>query len=289
MKKYIVLLSLTVFGLFSFSTYQPEATSREIVNTMLGSIKKVKTLTFTFKSWERFKDGKDVYSEAVGKLQERPFKVYLLSKAPPNEGVEVIYNHDLYGDKAAINPGGWLPNVKLDPYGSRMRNGQHHTIMSTGFEMFYTIISKAVKKADTDAPGQFESYFKYEGDVTWEGRTCYKVVITDPTFQFVDYTVKEGETIRSIAERDAICGYLIIDRNEKVDDFDDLDAGMVIKKPSSYAKKTVLYIDKQYNLPVVQIMYDDKGQFERYEFHDLKWNPTIQPIEFTKDYDGYGY
>lgn len=288
MKRITLPLILTMLVAILVS-WNVQKTSREIINTMLTDIKKVKTLKFTMKSWERLEDGRKQYNEVDAKVGENPFRLYLLSKAEPNEGVEVIYNPPVYGDKAKINPGGWLPNVSLDPYGSKMRKDQHHTIMSTGFNMLHSIISRAISRQEKEAPGQFETYFKYDGDVTWNGRNCYKITITDPNFKFVDYTVKAGESVQSLQNRDAICGYLILDRNADVDDFDDLKEGMVIKKPTSYAKTTVLYIDKQHNMPIVQIMSDDKGEFERYEFHNLQFNPAIKDIEFTKDFDGYGF
>lgn len=289
MKRILFALAVVLFSFVAISWHQQE-TSREVISFMLSSIDKLQTAKFTFKSWERFENGRETFNEVDTKLNVKPFKIYLLSKSKPNEGVEVIYNAAEYGsDKVAINPGGWLPNVKLDPYGSRMRKDQHHTVMNSGFGMLREIVGKAVARTDKEAPGRFNEVFKYEGSVTWNGRACHKVVIEDPTFTYVDYTVKAGETVESLEQRDAICGYLIIDKNDNVSDFDDLKEGMVIKKPSSYAKKTILYIDKANGLPIVQIMHDEVGQFERYEFHDLKANVTFQPVEFTKDYDGYDF
>jgi hypothetical protein len=36
-------------------------------------------------------------------------------------------------------------------------------------------------------------------------------------------------------------------------------------------------------------MYDDKGLFEIYEFHNLKVNPTILEEEFSEDYKDYNF
>lgn len=288
MKRIFLPLALVIIATVAIS-WQQEMTSKQLVSNMLTEINKLKSLQYELKSWERMKDGHTQFSQAFTKLRTKPFQLYILSKAEPNEGVEILYNQSLFGEKVAVNPGAWLPNVKMDPFSNRMRKGQHHAVMNSGFHFLHGVVSKAVARAEKEAGDKFTEVFKYDGDVTWEGKACYKLVIEDPTFKYVDYTVKEGETIQSIADRDAICGYLLIDKNPGVNDFDELKAGMVIKKPTSYAKKTVIYLDKSNSLPIVQIMFDDKGQFEKYEFHDLVVNPTFKDIEFTKDFDGYDF
>ena len=47
---------------------------------------------------------------------------------------------------------------------------------------------------------------------------------------------------------------------------DEVKPGQVIKIPSSYAKKTTLYIDKTNYLPIYHKMEDEKGIYEIYEF-----------------------
>ncbi len=264
----------------SISEDPTAASSRDILNKMLTSIDNAKTLQFTLKGWERV-NGKDNYSEVDAKLNVNPFKVYLYSKAKPNDGVQIIYNAAKYGTKAHVNAGAWIPNVNLDPYGSKMRKGQHHTIMNSGFTFLAKIIRAAIAKADNEAAGEFEKHFVYEGDVVWNNRKCYKVVITDPTFKYENYTVKAGENIDAIAKSKNICGFLIVEKNADVDDVEDITAGQVIKVPSTYAKKTTLYIDQQTNLPIVQIMHDEVGQFERYEFHNVVVNPKFNDEVFV--------
>ena len=52
---------------------------------------------------------------------------------------------------------------------------------------------------------------------------------------------------------------------------------------------TVLYIDKQYFVPLVTRVYDDKGLFESYEYLNLKVNPEIPEEEFTRKYKDYHF
>lgn len=253
--------------------------ARAIVTNMLSAIDKTTTLQFTLKGWERV-NKKDNYSEVDCKMNVNPFKVYINSKAEPNDGVQIIYNESAFGKKAFVNPGAFLPNVKLDPYGSKMRKGQHHTILNSGFTFLAKIVRGAIVKADKEAAGEFEKHFVYEGDVVWNNRKCYKIVIDDPTFKYENYTVKTGETVDKIALARNICGFLIVEKNG-LDDFEDISVGQTLKIPSTYAKKTTLYIDQQYNLPIVQILQDEVGQFERYEFHSLVVGPKFSDATFT--------
>jgi len=296
--RYLLIVTLLSFpaivGVNQTATHPKNAlssapTSRDVITGMLGAIDKTRTLQYTFKSYERLKDGKTFYTEMEMKVQVSPVKVYGFTKSDPNKGVEVLYVTGKWENKALVNPGKWLPNVKLSPYGDRMRENQHHTILDSGFGLLADIIRNAMSKADTEKPGEFNSIFQYEGDITWEGRACYKISINDPTFAYVDYTVQPGDNIDNIARRKFICGYLIIEKNPSVKDWESLKPGMKIKIPSSYAKKTILYIDKRNYLPVVQIMHDEAGQFEKYEFHNLKVNPVFKDNEFTPEFEGYDF
>lgn len=288
--KFILALLSIITPLVNFShVVMQSLTSREVMTSMLGAIDNVKGLKYTFKSYERLVGGKQFYTEMDIKANISPLKVYGLTKSDPNKGVEVLYVKGQWEDKALVNPGGWLPNVKLSPLGDRMRENQHHTLLQAGFNFLGSIIKSAMKRADTERPGQFDTFFKYEGDITWNGRQCYKVTIEDPEFTYIDYTVQPGDNIDNLESRRGICGYLIIEKNPTVKWFDSLKPGMKIKIPSSYAKKTVLYIDKQNNLPIVQIMFDEVGEFERYEFHNLVVNPSFAANEFTPEFSGYAF
>jgi hypothetical protein len=233
------------------------------------------------KGWERLAPGKDQYSEMDVKLQVNPRKIYIYNKAEPNKDVQILYNEANWGNKAYVNAGRFIPNLKLDPFGGRMRDKQHHTILNTGFITTGGIIRNAIKRQQTEMPDAFEKFCVYEGDITWNGIACYKISITDPTFTYIDYTVKEGDDVEKLERSRFICGYLIIEKNPGVKDFWSLKPGMKIKIPTSYAKKTVMYIDKKTNLPLVQIMNDETGQFEKYEFYNVVVNPSFKVEEFN--------
>ncbi|HEX2901359.1 MAG TPA: DUF1571 domain-containing protein, partial [Bacteroidia bacterium] len=69
----------------------------------------------------------------------------------------------------------------------------------------------------------------------------------------------------------------------------DLKPGQVITVPTVYGKESVFMIDTENFLPIVQIIHDDKGLFEKYEYHNLKVNPRFNSAEFTKDYPDYKF
>ena len=282
MKK--IILSFCVIFLTATAFSKPTNEAKVIIEKMLVSIDKLKTLSYTMKGWERLKDGKDQYSEIDAKLNAKPQKIYIHSKAEPNKGVQIIYNEEFYGKKAYVNAGKFIPNLKLDPFSSRMRDKQHHTIFNTGLSTLGNIIKNALQRAEKEATQEdFNKFLKYEGEVTWNNLNCYKISIVDPTFSYVNYTVKEGDDVEKLERSKFICGYLIIDKNENVKDFWSLKPGMEIKIPSSYAKNTTLYIDKATMLPVYQVMNDESKQFEKYEFYNVKVNPTFSETDF-KDF-----
>ncbi len=287
----IILFAFILPFLISASNVQlaEETSAKVIVDKMLAAIDNIKTLSYTMKGWERLDGSKQQYNEVDVKLNVNPQRIFLLSKAPPNKGVQILYNPDLWGDKAYVNAGRLIPNLKLDPFGSRMRNLQHHTILNTGFATFGSIIKNALDRQKKEMPDGFDKYCRIDGSITWNGIACYKIIVTDPTFKYVEYTVKEGDDVEKLERQKHICGYLIIEKNSNVKDFWSLKPGMSIKIPSSYAKKTTLYVDKKTFLPLVQIMEDEVGPFEKYEFYDVKVNPQFAPNEFTDKFEGYSF
>lgn len=288
--KFIFASFLVVSTFVSHAHVVLSTNARDIMTNMLTAIGNTKGLKYTFKSYERLAGKPQLFfTEMDMKVHLSPLKVFGLQKTPPNENTQVLYVTGMWDGDAKVNPGGWIPTVSLSPLGSRMRENQHHTILQAGFNFLAQIIKSAISRAETERPGQFDSFFKYEGDITWNGRSCYKMVIEDPEFKYVDYTVQPGDDINKIEKARQICGYLIIEKNPSVKSWDSLKPGMKIKVPSSYAKKTILYIDKQNNLPIVQIMSDEVGEFEKYEFYNLVVNPAFAADEFSPDFKDYDF
>ena len=74
-----------------------------------------------------------------------------------------------------------------------------------------------------------------------------------------------------------------------VKNFEEDLGGRTLKIPSSYGRKTVMYIDKENNFPIMQEVSDDKGIFERYTFTGLVVNPAFKADEFTQDFSEYNF
>ena len=77
--------------------------------------------------------------------------------------------------------------------------------------------------------------------------------------------------------------------SDNVNNYRDVKAGQKIKVPNVYGNKLILYIDKELFIPRVIKVYDEKGLFESYEYHDLEVNSKIPDEEFMKEYKGYGF
>lgn len=254
--------------------------SKDIVNKMITAINNTKTLKYNLKITERI-HGKMIHSESAVKLQKSPRKIYLYLKGP-----EVLWIEGQNNGNALVNPGTFpYVNLNLDPYGSIMRKDQHHTIHEVGFDYFGSIINNTIKKSGD----HFEKYFIYNGDEMWNNRMCYKVTIYYPEFSFADYTVKKNETLITIARKLGVSEYMILENNPNIEHYDHVKEGDRIKVPNAYAKVTVLYIDKQYFLPVNSKIYDDKGLYESYEYYYLQVNPKLNDDEFTKHYKDYHF
>ncbi|MBL4656827.1 MAG: DUF1571 domain-containing protein [Flavobacteriales bacterium] len=263
---------------------QQRSQCRKIIDDMMISIGKVKTLRYTLAQNERV-DGELGSAKQDVKVTFNQFKLYIYNYEP-NDGAEVLYIEGTNGGDALINPGSFpYINLNLDPYGSLLRKGQHHTMHESGFNYLKGIIQFAVDTAGED----FDKYFKLEGTAMHDGIACHKVVITFEDFKYVDYKVKRGEDLIDIGRARHISEFMIMRENDDVDWYDDVKEGQIIKIPLVYAKKSVLYIDKVRKLPIKQEMSDDKGLFERYSMTKLKVNTVITDEEFDEDFSDYDF
>lgn len=265
-------------------TTAQELSSKEILDRMFASIKKVNSLTFTLKKKERI--GTELnYGEQKVKFTTSPKRVYT-EIIIPNKGVELIYVEGLNNNMGYLNPNGFpYINLNLNPYSGPLRKGNHHTLHEVGFEYISDIVSHIYSQAGSD----FNRIFLNEGSIVFENKDCYKLIIDYLPYKYVPYAVLPNESVTDIGYKLFISDYMILQLNKNIKDYDDVKAGQIIIVPTAYAKKTLLYIDKITNMPVVQIMYDEKGLIAQYEFHNLIVNPKIDVAEFTPEYEGYHF
>ena len=273
---------LILFALFYLNTeiFSAPPSCREIVMKMITAIKNVEGLKYNLKITERT-EGKFNYFSSSVKLKRNPRKLYLSTN-----GIEVLWTQGTNKGDALVKPNSFpFFNLNLDPMGSLMRDGQHHTINEMGFDYFGNVIAHNVLKAGD----QFDKLFKYEGEEFINGRFCYKFSINNNDFRLIDYTVAKGENLLTIAKKFHVSEYMILENNKKVDDYKDVKVGQIIKVPTAYAKYVLIYVDKQNFLPTGSRVYDNIGLYEQYDYSNLQLNPKFEDEEFTKIYKPYGF
>ena len=284
MKKCFLFLIFFLAICFGFSFQAATPTASQLVSQMLQAGKTVQSLKFTLQKQERIV-GKLVSEKASVKLQQKPFKVYL-KYLSPNPGMEVLFVAGQNNNEAFIRPSSFpWTTISLNPNSSTMRSGQHHTIHEMGFSQILAITDFMLKKYGKQAGSMLQT-----GEpVTWNNLKCYPLTLENPNFRYVEYIVEANENLLDIAAKFRLSEYMILEKNPAVDDYSDVKAGQKIKIPTDYAKKIWLLLDQKTSLPVAIKVYDDKGLFEQYEYHNLKVNPVIQAAEFTKTYKDYKF
>ncbi len=278
--RFFIVSAFVALQMFSFSQ-KSEITCNEIVTKSLKSIKEIKGLKYHLNITERGKKGYNFYESNV-KFSRNPRLIYLYIK-----GIEVLWLQGKNGGKALVKPNSFpFFNLNLDPMGNLMRQDQHHTLNEMGYDYFAAIIEYNKYKIGD----KFDEYFKLVGEEKINNRYCYKIIIDNKDFGYVDYTIGDHESITTIARKFFIAEYMILEKNPKFKDyFDLLKKGQVIKIPTWYCKSVVMFVDKQYFLPISLKIIDDKGLFEEYNYHNLIVNPTFQEGEFTKEYKDYKF
>ncbi len=255
-------------------------TNDELLKNIFSAIQNLKTLRYNLQCNERIK-GRLQHTESKVKLQISPRKLYLYIK-----GIEVLWCEGTNNGNALVNPGSFpYINLNLDPNGSLMRKDQHHTINEMGYNYLEDIIRDGLRKS----ADKVDKHFIYLGEENYDNRPCYKLSITFPEFAWNSYTVKKGETLITIARKLHVSEYMVMENNPGISWYNDIEEGDVIKVPNYYSKLTLLLIDKEYFLPVNNKVFDDKGLFETYEYHNMEVNKPIDPKEFTKHFEGYNF
>lgn len=280
MPRKFFILSLIISLIVSSGQAQ---SAYELSLQMIAKLKEMKTVKFTFITKERHGTKWTEQKSAV-KMQHNPLKIYYKQEYP-KVGLELLYVHGANGNNALINTNGfpWV-NVTLSPYSSSMTENQHHTIYDMGLQSLSVILEHLWKKYGQQA----SSMIKLAPDVTWDGHSCYQVIMDNPSFKFIDYTVQKGESLFTIARKLKVNEFMIKERNN-LPDFFAVKEGQKIKVPEDYAKKMVLYLDKKRMIPLALKVYDEKGLYEDYMYYGIEINPVITPAEFTTEYDGYGF
>ena len=255
---------------------------KTIILEMVQSASKLRGFTAEITKEERI-EGELVKQITAVKLIRKPYQLYLNQRFP-KEGVEILCRTGV--TKALINPNAfpWF-NLSLDPYGSLMRRGQHHTVYDSGFDLMSSILHRELARIGNDTA----THIFYKGMVDWQGRPSFHIEMANPNYQYTTYHVQLGEDLNSIAKKLNINEYAILEINEDIDFYDEVSPGQTLQVPSSYAKRMILYIDQEFMLPLVIKVFDGKGLYEQYAYKKFILNPRFHAGEFTSEYKDYGF
>jgi len=280
-KFFLILTATSLISGFIDTTETPAHLRVEQVMTFTA---KIETLSYDFIKSERISN-KMIDQHLMIKMQREPFKVYL-KEVSPNPGVEILFPYASDPSKALINPNGfpWI-NLKLDPLGNLMRHNQHHTILDSGFDYILSILNHIFDKYQS----QLEHIVVYDGTAIVDGRDCEVFTMTNPRFQYVNYTVLNGEDVSQIADKFRLNEYMILHKNPQIKSLSDVKQGDLIKIPNDYSSKMTIYVDRIKQVPLRMEIYDDDGLFEKYEFRNVKVNLPLAAEEFSATYTGYGF
>lgn len=256
----------------------------DLLKKVISAFDESKTYEYNIVLKERQWDGSYRSSKSYNRINNKPLAVYLRILEGKNNGVEVLYNPSLYGDRIQLNAGRFLPNFKINPQSSMLRKGQHHTLREAGYEYLISFLRFVFNKYQF----KVNDFCSVKANVPFNGKNMTQLTINYPEFKLESYTLKEGETTYTIAQRLHVSEFLIIDKNASLEDYTDAKPGDVIMIPTAYAKKTIMLFDENYT-PIVAEMYDDKSLFERYVFENVKINPSLPANAFSKDCSDYGF
>ncbi len=251
---------------------------------MLESCSNIETLYFDMEKTERVED--EYFTEEFRtKLQYSPYYIYS-KKIEDGKTPELLFRKGDNDDKALINPDGfpWF-NISLDPMGDLMRKNQHHTLYESGYRYALSILQHLFDKYG-DEVIQMASR---KNDTLVRGAECYLLEFDNSHFTYINYKVGKDETVLDIAEKYMLSEFMIVEINEEIDDFDDVEEGQVILITNDYCKRLRIAIEKDRLIPLSMKVFDDKGLYEQLEYSNVEVNPVFKPEEFTEEQEGYGF
>lgn len=255
----------------------------EILNKFFEQAESMHSTEFIMKMNER-KQGEMHQKKALFKIIHQPFHFYYYQYYP-KKGMEVLYVDGWNNNKAMINTNTfpWV-NVNLAPQSTMMRQDHHHAITNAGFKYLAGVIEKFIYHHGTSNVS-----VKYHGQKNFNGKQCYAISIENNSYHYSEYKVQPGGNIIDIAMKKYLSDYMIVDKNKNVDDFYDVKEGDIIKIPSSYAKKMVMYLYPKTYLPGFLKVWDDEGLYEEFNFLDIQINPSFDKDEFSEDHHEYDF
>ena len=256
-----------------------------ITNQMFATIKTTKALQYTFESKERLMHGKSHIEKSTFKINVSPLQIYIYQHAPKN-GLQCLYNAGKNKGKVKINPNSfpWV-NLNLDPEGELMLQDRHHSIFDAGFNYTSSLLEYLLNKYEA----QKESLIKYSGTLKLQGIECYYLIFTNPNYKLISYTTQKNETPLSIAKKNHINFYSILENNPSLKVTDVIKPGTKIVIPNDYASKMELFVSKEKYYPLYLKIYDNKGVYEEFTFQQVNINAVFKDLDFSETNPNYKF
>lgn len=261
-----------------------QMTARQVVDEMLHAIDHTYTVQGRIKRNERVK-GVMEPGELRFKLMVKPHKLYVYNLLP-EEGAELLYVTGWNDGEVLCHPNKfpWI-NLDFGTHAIELTKSGHHPLTCIGFAYTGAIIRHMITKYGAG----FNDHLSYQGREMWYGKSMHVVKVSFPEYRTTDtYAVQGKEDVFDIDEKLKVPAYRIVELNG-LKNFLDVKAGQVLKVPNVYAKEMVLMIDPDSHLPIVQLVFDDKGLFEKYEYCDLKVNVRFSTLDFLQENEAYGF
>ncbi len=283
--KFLKIVLLLIFSIiiscFAINS-QSTDDAVKLLQSMIENSEKVNTIEYNAVMSERIK-GKMVVKKSFFKINNSPVKIYVRQSFIGIK-LDALYVEGTNNNKLLIATIGfpWI-QVSLDPKGKRVRENHHHTIFEAGFTYFSNVIEAIIKSHPDDIK------IELEGSEIKDGKDCYKIVLYNNNFQFINYTVQANENLTTIAKCMYTNDYMILENNPKIENYNDVKPGQVIKIPNSYASKMVLYLDKSILMPVQIDIFDNKGLYGSYSYNNLQINKQFEWDEFSPTNKNYHF
>jgi outer membrane lipoprotein-sorting protein len=279
------LFMLCLLVLFSSSgKVDNGAEVSDILSKLKNQSSGIKSLELTIQIKERI-DGEYHTQKSDFKIQSSPFKLYLKEEFP-RKGLEVLYVEGMNNGKAWVKPNSFpWTTISLNPLSNTMRSEQHHSLFKSGFSFLIEVLDHLQKKYKD----QLNQMAVYNGLVKYNNIICHKLTINNPNFQYVIYTVQEGDNLETLSYKLKVNDYMIKELNPDIDGFDQLEKRQRIKVPNDYGSSFIIYVDKKTNLLVGAKVFDDKGLWEEYTYFDIKVNPALTQKDFDINNPDYNF
>ena len=279
------LYFILIFGIIQCTVFAQDKNLKvALIDKMIKAIDDHNQMEFKMYRSERSKNG-FTDGKFYAKLINKPYKLYI-KNFKPKPGSEILYIKGQNDDKALINPNSFpYFSISLDPDNNLLLAGGHHSLREAGFTLF----SNMFKLYKVNYGEELYNRITYHGMFKWNDRVCYKISIDYPDYSTKKYTPKKGETLYSISRDQLLNIGKLREYNIKYDDDDILDESDEIIIQNVYAKKAVIFIDNENYFPIYQLIYDEEGLYEKYQYVDLNLDISFKNEEFTRDYSEYNF